>query len=91
MLDEVNVSKSKDQIVNIRVDVETKNYLKTASKELNTTVSAYILQLIENDKNEKITSILLDDDVYHKMKNVDKMLSKSELVNNLLRGFLNGN
>lgn len=91
MLDEINVSKSKDQIVNIRVDVETKNYLKTASKELNTTVSAYILQLIENDKNEKITSILLDDDVYHKMKNVDKMLSKSELVNNLLRGFLNGN
>lgn len=91
MLDEVNVSKSKDQIVNIRVDIETKNYLKTASKELNTTVSAYILQLIENDKNEKITSILLDDDVYHKMKNVDKMLSKSELVNNLLRGFLNGN
>ena len=81
----------KDQIVNIRVDIETKNYLKTASKELNTTVSAYILQLIENDKNEKITSILLDDDVYHKMKNVDKMLSKSELVNNLLRGFLNGN
>ena len=91
MLDEINVSKSKDQIVNIRVDVETKNYLKTASKELNTTVSAYILQLIENDKNEKITSILLDDDVYHKMKNVDKMLSKSELVNNLLRGLLNGN
>ena len=91
MLDEINVSKSKDQIVNIRVDVETKNYLKTASKELNTTVSAYILQLIENDKNEKITSILLDDDVYHEMKNVDKMLSKSELVNNLLRGFLNGN
>ncbi len=91
MLDEINVSKSKDQIVNIRVDVETKNYLKKASKKLNTTVSAYILQLIENDKNEKITSILLDDDVYHKMKNVDKMLSKSELVNNLLRGFLNGN
>lgn len=91
MLDEINVSKSKDKIVNIRVDVETKNYLKMASKKLNTTVSAYILQLIENDKNEKITSILLDDDVYHKMKNVDKMLSKSELFNNLLRGFLNGN
>lgn len=91
MLDEINVSKSKDQIVNIRVDVETKNYLKMASKELNTTVSAYILQLIENDKNDKITSIILDDDVYHKIKNIDKMLSKSTLINNLLRGFLNGN
>lgn len=91
MLDEINVSKSKDQIVNIRVDVETKNYLKMASKELNTTVSAYILQLIENDKNDKIVSIILDDDVYHKIKNIDKMLSKSTLINNLLRGFLNGN
>jgi hypothetical protein len=91
MLDEINVSKSKDQIVNIRVDVETKNYLKMASKELNTTVSAYILQLIENDKNDKIISIILDDDVYHKIKNIDKMLSKSTLINNLLRGFLNGN
>ena len=91
MLDEINVSKSKDQIVNIRVDVETKNYLKMASKELNTTVSAYILQLIENDKKDKIISIILDDDVYHKIKNIDKMLSKSTLINNLLRGFLNGN
>lgn len=91
MLDEINVSKSKDQIVNIRVDVETKNYLKMASKELNTTVSAYILQLIENDKNDKIISIILDDDVYHKIKNINKMLSKSTLINNLLRGFLNGN
>ena len=91
MLDEINVSKSKDQIVNIRVDVKTKNYLKMASKELNTTVSAYVLQLIENDKNDKIISIILDDDVYHKIKNIDKMLSKSTLINNLLRGFLNGN
>ena len=91
MLDEINVSKSKDQIVNIRVDVETKNYLKMASKELNTTVSAYILQLIENDKNDKIITIILDDDVYHKIKNINKMLSKSTLINNLLRGFLNGN
>ena len=91
MLDEINVSKSKDQIVNMRDDVETKNYLKMASKELNTTVSAYILQLIENDKNDKIISIILDDDVYHKIKNIDKMLSKSTLINNLLRGFLNGN
>ena len=81
MLDEIFVSKSKDKTVNIRVDVETKNYLKMASKELNTTVSAYILQLIENDK----------DDIYEKLKNVDKVVSNSDLVNNVLRGFLNGN
>jgi hypothetical protein len=91
MLDEIFVSKSKDKTVNIRVDVETKNYLKMASKELNTTVSAYILQLIENDKNDKIVSITLDDDIYEKLKNVDKVVSNSDLVNNVLRGFLNGN
>ena len=59
-----------------------------ASKELNTTVSAYILQLIENDKNDKIVSITLDDDIYEKLKNVDKVVSNSDLVNNVLRGFL---
>lgn len=91
MLDEIFVSKSKDKTVNIRVDVETKNYLKMVSKELNTTVSAYILQLIENDKNDKIVSITLDDDIYEKLKNVDKVVSNSDLVNNVLRGFLNGN
>lgn len=91
MLDEIFVSKSKDKTVNIRVDVETKNYLKMVSKELNTTVSAYILQLIENDKNDKIVSITLDDDIYEKLKNVDKAVSNSDLVNNVLRGFLNGN
>lgn len=91
MLDEIFVSKSKDKTVNIRVDVKTKNYLKMASKELNTTVSAYILQLIENDKNDKIVSITLDDDIYEKLKNVDKVVSNSDLVNNVLRGFLNGN
>ena len=90
MLDEIFVSKSKDKTVNIRVDVETKNYLKMVSKELNTTVSAYILQLIENDKNDKIVSITLDDDIYEKLKNVDKVVSNSDLVNNVLRGFLNG-
>ena len=91
MLDEIFVSKSKDKTVNIRVDVEIKNYLKMVSKELNTTVSAYILQLIENDKNDKIVSITLDDDIYEKLKNVDKVVSNSDLVNNVLRGFLNGN
>lgn len=91
MLDEIFVSKSKDNTVNIRVDLETKNYLKMASKELNTTVSAYILQLIENDKNDKIVSIKLEDDVYDKMKTVDKMVTNSDLVNNVLRGFLSGN
>lgn len=85
MLDEINVSKSKDQIVNIRVDVETKNYLKMASKELNTTVSAYILQLIENDKNEKCLNIYVDNDIYDHLKTVD---DKSSYINNILKGGL---
>lgn len=85
MLDKVNVSKSKNETVNLRVDMDTKTYLKQVSKKLNTNVSAYIYQLIENDKNEKCLNIYVDDDIYDHLKTVD---DKSSYINNILKGGL---
>lgn len=42
MLDKVVVSKSKNETVNLRVDMDTKIYLKQASKNLNTNISVYL-------------------------------------------------
>lgn len=85
MLDKVNVSKSKNETVNLRVDMDTKIYLKQVSKKLNTNISAYLYQLIENDKNEKCLNIYVDDDIYDRLKTVD---DKSSYVNNILKGGL---
>ena len=85
MLDKVVVSKSKNETVNLRVDMDTKIYLKQVSKKLNTNISAYLYQLIENDKNEKCLNIYLDDDIYDRLKTVD---DKSIYINNILKGGL---
>lgn len=85
MLDKVVVSKSKNETVNLRVDMDTKIYLKQVSRKLNTNISAYLYQLIENDKNEKCLNIYLDDDIYDRLKTVD---DKSSYINNILKGGL---
>lgn len=85
MLDKVVVSKSKNETVNLRVDMDTKIYLKQVSKKLNTNISAYLYQLIENDRNDKCLSIYVDDDVYNYLKIID---DKSSYINNILKGGL---
>lgn len=87
MLDKVVVSKSKNETVNLRVDMDTKIYLKQASKNLNTNISVYLYQLIENDRNDKFLSVYLDDDVYNYLKNIE---DKSEYINNVLKGVIKG-
>ena len=86
MLDKVIVSKSKNETVNLRVDMDTKVYLKEASESLHTNISAYLYQLIENDRNDKCLSVYVDDDVYDYLKNVE---DKSEYINRVLKGVLN--
>lgn len=86
MLDKVVVSKSKNETVNLRVDMDTKIYLKQVSKKLNTNISAYLYQLIENDKNDKCLSIYVDDDVYDYLKTIG---DKSAYINTILKGVLN--
>lgn len=85
MLDKVNVSKSKNETVNLRVDMDTKIYLKQVSKKLNTNISAYLYQLIENDRNDKCLTIYIDDDVYDDLKTIE---DKSSYINNILKGGL---
>lgn len=88
MLDKVVVSKSKNETVNLRVDMDTKIYLKQVSKKLNTNISAYLYQLIENDKNEKCLNIYIDNDaVYNYLETID---DKSEYINNVLKGVIKG-
>lgn len=85
MLDKVVVSKSKNETVNLRVDMDTKVYLKEVSESLHTNISAYLYQLIENDKNDKCLSIYVDDDVYDYLKTIE---DKSSYINNVLKGVL---
>lgn len=85
MLDKVIVSKSKNETVNLRVDMDTKIYLKQASESLHTNISAYLYQLIENDRNDKCLNVYVDDDVYDYLKTID---DKSSYINNILKGVL---
>ena len=85
MLDKVNVSKSKNETVNLRVDMDTKIYLKQVSESLHTNISAYLYQLIENDRNDKCLNIYIDDDVYDYLKTIE---DKSSYINNVLKGVL---
>ena len=85
MLDKVNVSKSKNETVNLRVDIDTKVYLKQVSNKLHTNISAYLYQLIENDRDDKCLTIYIDDDVYDHLKKVE---DKSIYINNILKGVL---
>ena len=85
MLDKVIVSKSKNETVNLRVDMDTKVYLKEASESLHTNISAYLYQLIENDRNDKCLNIYIDDDVYEYLKTIE---DKSSYINNILKGVI---
>ena len=87
MLDKVIVSKSKNETVNLRVDMDTKIYLKQASESLHTNISAYLYQLIENDRNNKCLNVYVDDDVYNYLKNIE---DKSEYINNVLKEIIKG-
>ena len=85
MLDKVIVSTSKNETVNLRVDMDTKIYLKQASESLHTNISAYLYQLIENDRNDKCLNVYVDDDVYDYLKTIE---DKSSYINNILKGVL---
>ena len=60
MLDKVTVSKRKEKTVVARVNEQLKVYLDDSAKKLGVS-SAYLLQLIENDRNPNVFTIQLDD------------------------------
>ncbi len=61
MLDKVTVSKRKEKTVVARVNEQLKVYLDDSAKRLGVSSSAYLLQLIENDRNPNVFTIILDD------------------------------
>lgn len=61
MLDKVTVSKRKEKTVVARVNEQLKVYLDDSAKRLGVSSSAYLLQLIENDRNPNAFTIILDD------------------------------
>lgn len=63
MLDKVTVSKRKEKTVVARVNEQLKVYLDGSAKRLGVSSSAYLLQLIENDRNPNVFTIILDDNM----------------------------
>lgn len=63
MLDKVTVSKRKEKTVVARVNEQLKVYLDDSAKKLGVSSSAYLLQLIENDRNPNVFTIILDDNM----------------------------
>ena len=63
MLDKVTVSKRKEKTVVARVNEQLKVYLDDSAKRLGVSSSAYLLQLIENDRNPNVFTIILDDNI----------------------------
>lgn len=61
MLDKVTVSKRKEKTVVARVNEQLKVYLDDSAKRLGVSSSAYLLQLIENDRNPNVFTVVLDD------------------------------
>lgn len=61
MLDKVTVSKRKEKTVVARVNEQLKAYLDDSAKRLGVSSSAYLLQLIENDRNPNVFTVILDE------------------------------
>lgn len=67
MLENVSISKRKMETIVTRVDEDIKKYVGDAASKLGVSVSAYILQLIENDRNGNCVVLHLDDDLKDKL------------------------
>lgn len=63
MLDKVSVVKRKEKTIVARVNDDLKDYLDKSAKRLNVSSSAYLVQLIENDRNPNVVSLFIDDDM----------------------------
>ena len=58
-----------DTIVS-RVPSDLKHYVNCASTELGVSASAYVIQLIENDRQSNTVVVTLDDDVFEYIVNI---------------------
>lgn len=85
MLDKVTVSKRKEKTVVARVDEQLKIYLDDSAKKLGVSSSAYLLQLIENDRSPNVFTITLDDDMMNILVKYNEIYGDDNLDETVVR------
>lgn len=85
MLDKVTVSKRKEKTVVARVDEQLKIYLDDSAKKLGVSSSAYLLQLIENDRNPSVFTIILDDGMMNVLLKHNEIYGDGSLDETVIR------
>lgn len=85
MLDKVTVSKRKEKTVVARVDEQLKIYLDDSAKKLGVSSSAYLLQLIENDRSPNVFTITLDDDMMNILVKHNEIYGDDDLDETVIR------
>ena len=85
MLDKVTVSKRKEKTVVARVDEQLKIYLDDSAKKLDVSSSAYLLQLIENDRSPNVFTITLDDDMMNILVKHNEIYGDDNLDETVIR------
>lgn len=85
MLDKVTVSKRKEKTVVARVDEQLKIYLDDSAKKLGVSSSAYLLQLIENDRCPNVFTITLDDDMMNILVKHNEIYGDDNLDETVIR------
>lgn len=92
MLNEVSVSKRKGSAIVARVSNEMKEYVVESAKKLGVSETAYLLQLIKNDQDVLMVQLKLEPKIVAYLYEESKLkgISVSDLVNDLLRGIMNG-
>lgn len=85
MLDKVTVSKRKEKTVVARVDEQLKIYLDDSAKKLGVSSSAYLLQLIENDRSPNVFNITLDDDMMNILVKHNEIYGDDNLDETVIR------
>ena len=85
MLDKVTVSKRKEKTVVARVDEQLKIYLDDSAKKLGVSSSAYLLQLIENDRSPNVFTITLDDDMINILVKHNEIYGDDNLDETVIR------
>ena len=85
MLDKVTVSKRKEKTVVARVDEQLKIYLDDSAKKLVVSSSAYLLQLIENDRSPNVFTITLDDDMMNILVKHNEIYGDDNLDETVIR------
>ena len=93
MLDKVTVPKRKEKTVVARVNEQLKVYLDDSAKRLGVSSSAYLLQLIENDRNPNVFTVVLDDNMMKALVKRNEIYGDSNLdetfIKLIRKGLLN--